>query len=226
MLELDGYNKWILDHYHSYLSSPLLEIGLGHGAFYGYLPDHIEDYVGLDIDEALVHHAKRSYPDNQYLCQDLASDTFVSGLGNQQFHSILCFNVLEHIENHEKALKNMLDVLSPEGHILLFIPAFQALYTDLDHLAGHCRRYRIEELKLLANKCGGQIVHWSYFNFLGGLGWWLNRFVTHKSLNDASLNRQIRLFSKFLLPISKFIQPFTQKFFGQSLYVVLKKGSL
>lgn len=223
MVELDGYNKWILDYYHTFLESPLLEIGVGHGAFFSYLPNHITTYTGLDIDKTLIHHAQSLYPNNQYICADLASDTFETSLNNQKFKSILCFNVLEHIEDHEKALRNMLSALSPRGHLLLFVPAFQVLYTDLDRLAGHYRRYKISDLIALASRCDGKIVKWSYFNFLGGIGWWVNRFMTHRSLNDSAVNRQIRFFGKVVLPLSKFIQPFTQKFFGQSLYVILKK---
>lgn len=223
MLEAANYNKWILDYHRSYLASPLLEIGLGHGAFYEYLPDPVSKYVGLDIDESLVKHAQKLYPNNQYICADLASDVFSKCLNGQQFNSILCLNVLEHIEDHEKALKNMLDALSPSGHLLLFVPAFQALYTDLDRLAGHHRRYKISDLTLLANKCNGKIVEWSYFNFMGGIGWWLNRFITHRSLNDSAVNKQVRFFNKVILPISKLFQPLTKRIFGQSLYVVLKK---
>lgn len=225
MLEADGYNRWIVNYHSSYLTSPLLEIGLGHGAFYDYLPHNITNYVGLDIDSKLVQHAQKLYPGNKYLCNDLASDTFSADI-SQKFNTIICFNVLEHIDNHEKALKNMLDVLSPQGYILLFVPAFQSLYTDMDHLAGHFRRYKISHLKELAKQCGGEIVEYSYFNFLGGIGWWVNRFFKHQTLNDDSINHQIRFFNKIILPLSKIIQPLTKKIFGQSLYVVLKKGSL
>jgi SAM-dependent methyltransferase len=225
MLEAEEYNRWILDYYPLYLTNPLLEVGLGHGTFYKYLPNQITHYVGLDIDESLVCHAQSLYPSNQYICEDLASATFLKALNKQQFNCILCFNVLEHIEDHEKALKNMLDILSPSGHILLFVPAFQALYTDLDRLAGHYRRYKILDLIHLSNKCGGKIVEWSYFNFIGGIGWWMNRFRCHHSLNSASVNAQIRFFNKFILPISKLVQPITKKVFGQSLIVVLQKDT-
>ncbi|MBX9786550.1 MAG: class I SAM-dependent methyltransferase [Alphaproteobacteria bacterium] len=223
MQEADGYNRWILDYHRPYLADPLLEIGLGHGTFYEYFCEKIRSYVGLDIDQTLVEHAQKNYPDNQYVCADLSSKTFTKEITQHRFNSILCLNVLEHIEDHEKALKNMLNVLTPSGHILLFVPAFQALYTDLDRLAGHYRRYTIKDMTLLANKCGGSIVEWSYFNFLGGIGWWINRFMSHKSLNDPSVNQQVRFFNKIVLPFSKLIQPLTKKFFGQSLYVILKK---
>jgi hypothetical protein len=117
----------------------------------------------------------------------------------------------------------MIGILSPTGHILLFVPAFQFLYMELDRLAGHYRRYTVSNLNSLTEKCGGDIVKWSYFNFIGGIGWWVNKFMIHQSLNDHSVNKQIRFFNKVILPISKIIQPLTKKIFGQSLYVVIRK---
>jgi len=223
MLEAEAYNKWILTYYRSYIQNNLLEIGLGHGAFYKYLPDIIKNYVGVDIDEILVNHARCLHPNNKYVQADLASNSFLDAFQDKKINAILCFNVLEHIEDHEIALKNMLNILSPTGHILLFVPAFQSLYTDLDRLAGHYRRYTISDLNALTAKCEGEIIKWSYFNFIGGIGWWINKFMTHQSLNDHSINKQIRFFNKIILPISKFIQPLTKKIFGQSLYVVIRK---
>jgi SAM-dependent methyltransferase len=223
MLEAEAYNKWVLTYYNSYIQDNLLEIGIGHGAFYNYLPDIVENYVGVDIDEALVNHARCLYPKNKYVQADLASNTFLNAFQDKKINAILCFNVLEHIEDHEMALKNMIDILSPTGHILLFVPAFQFLYTELDRLAGHYRRYTISNLNSLTKKCGGEIVKWSYFNFIGGIGWWVNKFMIHQSLNDHSVTKQIRFFNKIILPISKIIQPLTKKIFGQSLYVVIRK---
>jgi len=77
----------------------------------------------------------------------------------------------------------------------------------------------------MGNMFERQIVRWSFLNLLGGLGWWMNRFVPHESLKESSLKPLIRSFGKFLLPIAKFIQLLTPKSFAQSLYVVLKKGS-
>lgn len=225
MLEAKEYNKWVLNYYTSYIKDPLLEIGLGHGAFYSYLPSTVNNYTGIDIDETLVNHAKNQNPHNQYLCMDLASKQFIDYFKGQKFNSIICFNVLEHISDDKMALKNMINVLTTSGHILLFVPAFQTLYTDLDRLAGHYRRYHFSTLDSLVKICGGEIAEWSYFNFIGGIGWWVNKFMKHHSLNDHTVNKQIWFFNKFILPFSKIIQPFTKKFFGQSLYCVIRKKS-
>jgi SAM-dependent methyltransferase len=222
MLEAEDYNKWILNYYSLFIKNNLLEIGLGHGEFYKYLPRKITNYVGVDIDEKLVDHARSLNPQNQYFQADLSSINFSDSHKNT-FETVVCLNVLEHIENDTLALKNMIDTLTSSGHILLFVPAFQALYTDLDRLAGHYRRYKISDIKALCQRCDGHIVKWSYFNSIGGFGWWLNKFKKHDSLNDNNINWQIRFFNKVILPISKFFQPLTRKFFGQSLYVVIRR---
>ena len=121
----------------------------------------------------------------------------------------------------------MLDSLQKDGHLLLFVPAFKGLYNDLDKLAGHLRRYRRNDIReLIAHRNDVEIVCNEYFNPVGGLGWWVNKFKTHKNINSKNVNSQVIFFDKYMVPFSKFFNVFTKGFFGQSLYCVIKKTTV
>lgn len=57
------------------------------------------------------------------------------------FDTILCVNVLEHIEDDATAIRRMDQILAADGHTLILVPAHQWLYGEYDRLDGHYRRY-------------------------------------------------------------------------------------
>ena len=52
------------------------------------------------------------------------------------------FDVVEHIEDPTELLTEVHRVLEPDGVVVLTVPAFPALWSDEDEIAGHKRRYR------------------------------------------------------------------------------------
>lgn len=223
IVEAQGYNQWLINFYKEFIKGEILEIGVGHGCFVDYMPSTVTSYTGFDIDPNLIAWAKNRNPQACYIEGDLSSSNFQDVINNKTFDCILCINVLEHIEDHQKALQNMLRALNVKGKILLFVPAFMNLYQDMDKLAGHYRRYRIGDVQKLCEASGGEISKWAYFNPIGGIGWWVNKFRSHTNLNDPHINKQIRFFEKYILPFSKAFQPLCSKFFGQSLYCVIQR---
>ena len=219
----DNYNNWIINKFNPYIGSSLLEIGTGQGNFKKYLSHRVKQYVSIDIDEKVIKRAKERDSGGNYIVADAASNDFSSKLKEFSFDTVMCVNVLEHIPDHKKAIANMLQVLRPGGHLLLFVPAFQALYNDMDKLAGHCRRYRKGDINELVAGLNVDIIMNEYFNSIGGLGWWVNKLRTHKDLDSKNINKQVIIFEKYIVPVSKFINPFSKKIFGQSLLAVLKK---
>ena len=131
---------------------------------------------------------------------------------------------MEHIAEDGLALKNIRDCLRPGGCLLLVVPAHPALFGPMDALAGHWRRYTRQGLteKLLA---GGFMPRELYYlNPLGGLGWWVNaKLFKPRTLSDASVNRQILWFDRYIQPLSRLLSPVTRAFFGQSLWALARK---
>jgi len=130
--------------------SRVLEIGCGRGGFGARLAQRY-DYVGIEPDAASYAVAKeRISAVGAGEVRNIASGT----LGDETFDLVCAFEVLEHIENDETAVKEWASRVRPGGWLLLSVPADQYRYGTWDELAGHYRRYDPTDLtKLLAN-CG------------------------------------------------------------------------
>ncbi|CAA7612120.1 bifunctional 2-polyprenyl-6-hydroxyphenol methylase/3-demethylubiquinol 3-O-methyltransferase UbiG [Magnetospirillum sp. UT-4] len=218
----DRYTRWIVDAVRPYIGRRILEIGVGHGSYRAAFGD-CQAYVGIDIDEAAVAEAQRRCPGGEYLAGDITSAGLAAVLGGRAFDTVVCINVLEHVRDDAAAIANLLQLLDPGGHLILFVPAFPGLYGSLDRLAGHMRRYRLDDLRRLVPAGAGEVVRSCYFNSIGGVGWWVNGLVGHASLNDPAVNGQIAVFDRFVVPISRLVDPVTRRFFGQSAICVVRR---
>jgi SAM-dependent methyltransferase len=221
----DNYNNWILSKFVPYAGETLLEIGTGQGNFKKYLQSKVKTYVSLDIDEKVIERARKRDPQGIYEVADISAPDILKLKDKYQFDSVICVNVLEHVPDHKAGLNNMLEVLKPGGHLLLFVPSFMHLYNDLDKLAGHLRRYKKKDVEALLPGDGKyELVVHEYFNPVGAFGWWINKFKTHKNINSKNVNSQVIIFDKYVVPFSKFFNPLFKAFWGQSLYCVIRKN--
>jgi SAM-dependent methyltransferase len=218
-----NYMDWIVASMRPYLTGNILEVGVGHGSYCEYLGE-IGRYQGIDIDPQNVVNSRARFPTANFATGDVCSERFRSQFGPGSVDTIVCCNVIEHIEDDNRAVANMVNALSRSGHLFILVPALQELYGELDRLAGHYRRY---DKSLMLRACSGtpgQIIELRYFNPIGGLAWWVNRFARHHSLDDSAVNTQIIIFDKYILPISRLLDPLTRSFFGQSLICVVRKS--
>ena len=211
-----NYVTWILDVFKPFIGRRVLEIGTGFGTYRENLKD-LDAYFSIDIDPKATSDAQRGDPEGNYICADVTTAAFVEKLQGQAIDTVICANVLEHIDDDAVALANVHSVLASGGWLIVFVPAFQGLYSDMDRLAGHYRRYDAAMLTSKAEQAGFRNVRCEYFNPLGGVGWWLNKFRRYDDLDHRDIKLQIAFFDKYFLPVSRMINPLTKGFFGQSL---------
>jgi SAM-dependent methyltransferase len=217
-----NYMNWIVGTMRPYFGRDVLEVGIGHGSYHEYL-GKLGSYRGIDIDPENVASSRARYPGVSFELADICSEQFRSGFPPGSVDTVVSCNVIEHIEDDNRAVCNMANALTPGGHLLILVPALQQLYGDLDRLAGHHRRY---DKPLMLKACAGapiEILELRYFNPIGGLAWWVNSFAKHQSLDGSAVNAQIRIFDKYVLPVSRLVDPLTRSFFGQSLICVARR---
>jgi len=82
----------------------------------------------------------------------------------QRFDLICMFDVLEHIEHDTETLVALKQLLTPNGRLLLTVPAYQWLYGAHDEFLHHKRRYTAAQLYKKIVVTGLQPVKISYFN--------------------------------------------------------------
>ena len=109
-------NKRVLD----------LACGEGYGSYL--LAKTAQSVLGIDIDENSIKHAR-----NKYIKQNLefkvGSITEVPIGGESLFDVAVCFEALEHIEDHEKLLSEVKRLLTPDGVFIVSTPN-KTVYTD------------------------------------------------------------------------------------------------
>jgi SAM-dependent methyltransferase len=128
----------------------VLEIGCGRGAFGARLAQRY-DYVGLEPDHESWSVAKaRVGAIGRGEVRNVSSDA----LDGQRFDLVCAFEVLEHIEDDEAALREWAGLLRPGGWLLLSVPAHQRRFGAWDELVGHYRRYDPAAIRRLLGSCG------------------------------------------------------------------------
>ena len=135
----------------------------------------------------------------------------------EKVDSILCSNVLEHIDDDAQAIRNMKAILRQGGRLVLVVPAGAWLYGNMDSALEHRRRYTKQKIVALLSAEGFIIETVFSMNKAGVLGWWLNG----KVLRRRSLGKvQLKLFNA-LVPVFRLVDPLLP-WTGLSLVVVAK----
>ena len=114
-----------------------------------------------------------------------------------QFDTVVCLNVVEHVEDDLLALRNIRSALQPGGRAIVLVPQDQSVYGTLDEVLGHFRRYSQAGLKARMEEAGFEVEQIFEFNRVTRPGWWWNGRV----LRRRSFGRwQLRIFDA-LVPL-------------------------
>ena len=220
MKKLHRYNQWIFSKFHPYLGRRVLEIGSGIGNITKYLLDR-DFVIATDVEPRYLTLLKNTFGKyKKFMIENFdISSSDVERYRPYHIDSVICFNVLEHIEKDEKALENIFDILESGGRLLLFAPSHRWLYGSLDQHLGHHRRYGKEELKRKLEDAGFNVILLKHFNRIGILGWFLNsKILRRKRLPSL----QLRVYN-LLVPLSKMADLLPLPF-GTSLLAIAKRS--
>lgn len=83
-----------------------------------------------------------------------------------RYDLVTFFDVLEHIQNDENAVRIAYDLITGNGYVMATVPAYQFLYGAHDVSAKHFRRYTKTKIVDLLKKAGFQVTYASYWNSL------------------------------------------------------------
>ena len=175
---LKRYNAFTWDLIRPYVGQRVLEVGSGTGVITRYLANR-ERVVATDIDPDYLALLRRTFAGNSNIEVrhfDL-SRLDCDGLAPGGFDTVVCSNVLEHIEDDATALCALRALLAPGGRIVLIVPALRPLYGSIDRAIGHYRRYVRDEIAQKLAAAGLSVEQVRYFNVLGVPGWFLNARV-------------------------------------------------
>lgn len=140
----------------------LLDAGCGAGTNLRHLS---KDYqcLGIEPDPILVLQAKQS---GVKVLQ--AKLPLSPGVIREKFDFILLLDVLEHIEDDVEALRSLRHLLKPHGKVVINVPAHPALWSVLDEVNHHFRRYTRQSFQQVVHKSGFKFLEMRYW---GTIGW-------------------------------------------------------
>ena len=223
MATLSPYNRWLHERFEHYLGSRILEVGSGVGNQTRFFVDEREQVIASDIEPHYVRElvgrfgerknvkiASYSFPLNERDRQELLSS---------RINTIVCMNVLEHIEDDRSTLADFASVLPPGGHLVLLVPAMKALYGTLDEHLHHFRRYALDELRSAVIAAGFEIDTLRFLNRPAVPGWWLSSRVLKRRVMPKG---QLKAF-KWVMPLLR-LEEKTEPRFGLSLLVLARRA--
>ena len=127
-------------------------------------------------------------------------------------------NVLEHIEDDRATLEAIHERIRPEGRIIISVPAFNILYSKMDELVGHRRRYRRKDLVEKIEDAGFQVDTATYVDSLGFFLALVYRWIG----NDSGVisSGSVKMYDRILFPLSRILDRLLFGSFGKNLLVV------
>ena len=150
-----GRRKIVLSALKGIKAEKILDVGCGTGGnlnlFNGFV-------VGLDISLQALKLAKKRKP-NAILCQGEAENL---PFHNESFDLVLALDLLEHLQDDVKGLREMYRVLKKGGNVLITVPAYKFLWSEHDEALHHFRRYSKSEIKVKMEEVGFTITFLSF----------------------------------------------------------------
>lgn len=215
MIEAKNYNAFLVSLIKKQLKgkqSRILDFGAGTGTYAemlekqeGITPDCLEPDASLK--EGLKSRGFKVFTD-------------IEKVPSNTYDLIYALNVFEHIEDDFNEITKLKRVLKKGGRIVVYVPAYQVLFSDMDKQVGHYRRYRLNRLSNLAEKAKlkkREVVYYEPIGFLAAL--------VYKGFRGKGVlsPKSIRTYDRYAFPISKTLQPLFRKFFGKNAILVAEK---
>ncbi len=207
-----------------------LEIGCGTGDFIRELVnDKRLEITGSEIYLKGLLYAKQNLPTVEFVQFDVTQ-----GKVDDQFDLIAAFDVIEHIENDEIAISNMVEMLNTGGTLIISVPQHMFMWSKLDEIVKHKRRYSRKELVSKLAKNGLEIHQSTSFVFTLFPLMYLSRFLDRKldksSPDEVELEKRVkfskisnRIFDLFMRIDEALISFGVSLPFGGTLLVIARK---
>lgn len=227
MSVLQSYYGWSLSRLLPLVGERVLDAGCGIGTGTEILAANSEYVAAVDLSSSNLEALRRKLGGDQSSVEtmqlDLEGD--ISFLHERHLDTVVCLDVLEHVQNDVDLLAKFLQVVQPGGKLLLKVPAMPSLFGSVDEASSHYRRYSRGSLTGVAENAGWQVANCSYMNIFGVVPYFIKSRVLRRQANFSRTFSpwQLKMLQRFI-PVMSRIDRFIGPPIGQSLLLVAEKG--
>ncbi|MBS1872181.1 MAG: glycosyltransferase [Acidobacteria bacterium] len=205
LADANRFNRWMAETVAPHLGSSVLELGAGMGNLTRHLARRRKRYIATDINRehlARLRARLQHRPNISTAACDLTRAADFEPFA-RQLDSVVCLNVLEHVEDDLAGLRNLYSTLRPGGKAVVLVPQGAGNFGTLDQALGHYRRYAKDELAEKMQRTGFRVERIIEFNRITYPGWWVNGRILKR-----------RTFSRFQLTVFDRLVPLWRKLDG------------
>lgn len=209
----------------------LLEIGCGTGDFIQQISGNGNLHItGSEIYLKGLHYAKKKQPDVEFIQYDAKH-----GVLPDKFDLVAAFDVIEHIDDDVAAIANISAMLNDHGYFVVTVPQHKFLWSRLDQIVKHKRRYTRRELASKLRDQGFAIEQATSFLFalfpLMAVARLLDRPLAQEPEEDSGFESRVSfpralnwLFDKIMRIDEALIAAGVSLPFGGTLLIVARKN--
>ena len=214
-----NWKKYFSSIIAEYIHGDVLEVGAGIGINTNYLVNNskISSITCIEPDPTLCLQIKKNHKETNITESEIINGTIENT--TKTFDTIIYIDVLEHIEDSQNEIERITIRLNKGGNLIILVPAFNFLYSEFDKKIGHYRRYNKKLLRFDINKKLKEKKLF-YLDSLGFFASLTNKIILKK---NTPTEKNIHLWDKKLIPITKLTDKLICNTFGKSLIGVYQK---
>lgn len=142
-------------------------------------------------------------------------------LNEEKYDLIFSSNVLEHIEQDSKTVADLKKMLKKDGYLIIFVPAFNFLFGELDLKVGHFRRYNVEMLKKICDQNDLEVENISFFDSVGFFILLFMKFFKIDSCKKITAKNLI-FYDKIFVKINIILDLIFRKICGKNIILIAR----
>jgi SAM-dependent methyltransferase len=227
LADLPHYCQWIMKSLAPYLRGDVLEVGAGIGNFASCYVTRVRKATLLEPAHNLfptlaarfahLSHVTSTCGRLEDWCETQKTSTDPDA---RSFDAIVLVNVLEHVSDDQRMLRQLRELLRPGGVLMLFVPAIRWLYGSLDSSVCHHRRYSYSGLTRIIARTGLELLCTRYFDALGVIPW----FVTGRILRQRRFSRRAAIiYDRLIVPVASWIEQRLKPPLGKNLICLARR---
>lgn len=212
MLHAKNYNEFLHELVSAVLDGrgAVMDFGAGIGTFAERARARVGRLICLEPDAS---QAERLRASGFKVC------TSLDEVPDESIDVVYTLNVLEHIPDDRSALVAIRNKLRPGGKLLVYVPAFAVLFSDMDRLVGHERRYSRGELREKLEAAGFGVEKARYADSIGFFATLAYRLVGRGS--GRLDTRSVVVYDRLFFPLSRLLDMVgVSRWFGKNVYAV------